>query len=442
MIPRIAAGGGNFCGAFKYYLRDKNADTNTRVAWTHTENLLTRDPDKAWRVMAYTAKEHERLKEASGQKTTGRKLEKPVFAYSLSWHPEQKPDREHMLATAQRSLAVLGFTEHEAVIIAHRDEPQHHVHVVVNRVHPLTGLAARTGNSKLKLSDFARKYEAEHGKIYCQQRQDNHRQRQEGKRTMYRDPIIAAAWAQADNGRGFAAALAAHGYRLAQGRKRLVVLDPYGHAHNPVRHIEGIRTKDLDQKIGDLDRAALPEASAAAKVIVEQNRQRYEASLRHDEQAARDRRRLEERHRTARAELTYSLDARLARERVDHEQHHGLREQAQAIDQLRRRTQNPKWWQRLLGITRRDRQQLAALELTYQNAQWRVQECIGQLEAERATALARLDDRQREETRRFEHRQKTERPRDYVHEAERDKMRAAFEPVRDARTERGFDLER
>ena len=51
----------------------------------------------------------------------------------------------------------------------------------MNRVHPLTGLAARTGNSKLKLSDFAREYEAEHGKIYCQQRQDNHRQRQEGK---------------------------------------------------------------------------------------------------------------------------------------------------------------------------------------------------------------------------------------------------------------------
>ena len=104
MIPRIAAGGGNFRGAFQYYLHDKDATTRSRVAWTHTENLLTRDPDKAWRVMAYTAKEHERLKEASGQKTTGRKLTKPVFAFSLSWHPEQKPDRDHMLATA-RALA-------------------------------------------------------------------------------------------------------------------------------------------------------------------------------------------------------------------------------------------------------------------------------------------------------------------------------------------------
>lgn len=442
MIPRIATGGGNFRGAFQYYLHDKDANTRSRVAWTHTENLLTRDPDKAARVMAYTAKEQARLKEASGQKSTGRKLTKPVFAYSLSWHPEQKPDRAHMLATAQRSLAVLGFTEHEAVIIAHRDEPQHHVHVVVNRVHPLTGLAARTGNSKLKLSDFARAYETEHGKIYCQQRQDNHRQRQEGKKTMYRDPNIAEAWAQSDNGRGFASALAAKGYQLAQGRKRLVVLDPYGQAHNPVRHLDGVRAKDFSQKLGDLDLTALPDANTVSKSIVAQNRQRYAESVRHDEQATRDRRRLEERHRTARAELTHSLDARLARERVEHEQHHALREQERAIDRLRTRTQYPKWWRRLLGLARRDYEKLAALELTYKNAKWRVHERIGQLEAERATALARLEDHHREEIRRVEYQQKNRQPRDYVNEAERDKMRESFEAARPTRTPRGPEFER
>ena len=125
MIPRIAGGGRSFKGAYAYFGHDKQQATKHRVEWTHTENMLTDDPDKAWKVMAYTVYEQARLKEASGQKATGRKLQKPVFSYSLAWHPEQNPDREHMLETAKKSVAVLGFTEHEMLIVAHRDEPQH-----------------------------------------------------------------------------------------------------------------------------------------------------------------------------------------------------------------------------------------------------------------------------------------------------------------------------
>jgi len=82
MIPKITKGGSSFKSALQYYLHDKGADTQERVAWAQTENMRTEDPQKAWRVMAYTAKEQDRLKEASGQSRAGRKLEKPVFAYS------------------------------------------------------------------------------------------------------------------------------------------------------------------------------------------------------------------------------------------------------------------------------------------------------------------------------------------------------------------------
>jgi hypothetical protein len=90
MVPKITQGGGNFKGAFRYYLHDKGADTSIRVAWTQVENMLTQDPEKAWKVMAFTAQVQERLKEASGQSRAGRKLEKPVFAFSLAWHPESE----------------------------------------------------------------------------------------------------------------------------------------------------------------------------------------------------------------------------------------------------------------------------------------------------------------------------------------------------------------
>ena len=83
MVPVIAANGASFQGAFQYYFHDKDAKTRGRIAWTETLNMLTDCVDKAWKVMAYTAKSQARLKAASGQKMTGTKLKKPVFAYSL-----------------------------------------------------------------------------------------------------------------------------------------------------------------------------------------------------------------------------------------------------------------------------------------------------------------------------------------------------------------------
>ena len=55
MVPKVAGKGRNFVGAGLYYLHDKKALTRERVAFTHTENLPTRDPDKAIKCMAWTA---------------------------------------------------------------------------------------------------------------------------------------------------------------------------------------------------------------------------------------------------------------------------------------------------------------------------------------------------------------------------------------------------
>ena len=49
---------------------------------------------------------------------------------------------------------------------------------------------------------------------------------------------------------------------VAQGRKRLVVVDPYGKAHNPTRLVKGIKAKDLHALLSDLDLSTLPDANA------------------------------------------------------------------------------------------------------------------------------------------------------------------------------------
>ena len=147
MIPNIETGK-SFRGAQLYYLHDKRQNgeaerlTSDRVAWVETLNLPTGDPERAWRIMAHTALAQAELKAAAGVKATGRKLTKPVFAYSLAWHPDEKPTKAEQLEAARASLEAQGLEEHQAIILCHDDEPQAHVHVIVNRVHPGTGKAA------------------------------------------------------------------------------------------------------------------------------------------------------------------------------------------------------------------------------------------------------------------------------------------------------------
>ena len=148
------------------------------MAWSEVVNLPTQDPDRAWRMMAHTAMCQFALKAAAGVKATGRKLTKPVLAYSLSWHPDEKPTRAEQTEAARATLSALGLGEHQALIVAHDDTPHAHVHVLVNRVHPVNGIAATLSNSKRKLSEWAQAYEEGRGRIFCETRVENNARRQ------------------------------------------------------------------------------------------------------------------------------------------------------------------------------------------------------------------------------------------------------------------------
>ncbi len=179
MVPKVAGKGRSFKGAGLYYLHDKQALTSERVLFTHTVNLPTEDAEKAMGWMAHTAMRQAEIKAAAGGVAKGRKLTSPVYAYSLSWSPEEEPTKEQMLAAGMETLKRLGLEGHEAVFIAHKDEPHPHLHVIVNRVNPETGIAAPLSNDHLKLSEWAEEYECAHGKILCQQRVENNQRRKE-----------------------------------------------------------------------------------------------------------------------------------------------------------------------------------------------------------------------------------------------------------------------
>ena len=394
MIPRIAQGGHSFKGAYQYFCHDKGQSTKDRVLWTHTENMQTEDPDLAWKVMAYTAIEQDRLKEASGQKATGRKLQKPVFSYSLAWHPEQDPDRDHMLETARKSLAKLGMMEFETLIVAHRDEPQRHVHIIVNRVHPITGLAADLSNTKKKLSEFAHAYEQDNGKIYCKQREENIQKRKEGEKTSYADVNIQEAWTEAVSGQSFAQGLKKRGYQLALGRKRLVVVDPQGKILNPTRHLKGVRAKDIKVKLSDVRLHELFDAASLSQQIRQKQKQDYQARQKEARQAKPKEpaavllNRMQNRHIEERAQLFNRHYDLIEKEQETLNDYYKMADRREVIDGLVRKTTNPSIWRRLFGMAREDRRQLEQKKDLYEQAQDLIKERLKFLENERDKELA------------------------------------------------------
>ncbi|WGJ13271.1 relaxase/mobilization nuclease domain-containing protein [Methylocapsa sp. D3K7] len=157
--------GTSFKGALVYVLHDKNAQSSERVGFVDLHNLATDDPHRVWREMKALCDAADELKQRSGIEATGRKLTKPVYAFTLNWHEADNPDPAHMRETAMDALHALGMENLQAIIVEHRDRPHKHVHVIVNLVNPETGQAASLSNDAHKLDRWADDYEQTRGVI-------------------------------------------------------------------------------------------------------------------------------------------------------------------------------------------------------------------------------------------------------------------------------------
>lgn len=180
MVPRIHKKGKSFRGAALYVLHDKGTTaTADRVGWTATRNLATEDPEVAWRVMAATAMDQGRLKAEAGVKNTGRKSRDHVLHLTLSWHGSESEglDRDEMMRAANQAIHALDAGDRQALIAAHRDTDEPHVHILINRVSPDDGRMLSSSKEKLKLSAWAQNYEEERGQVLCEERVLNNQAR-------------------------------------------------------------------------------------------------------------------------------------------------------------------------------------------------------------------------------------------------------------------------
>ena len=190
MNPVEIGSGKSFKGLAAYLLHDAGrAATAERVAWAESVNLDGADPEKAWRLMVATAMSADELKASAGFRR-GKRTTKTVYHFALNFNPGDAPSVELQRLAAQGALKALGLDAYQALAVAHRDTDHAHVHVMVNLIHPETGLSAASkqdgrpaalSNSQRKLSAWAEGFEREHGLIVTEGRLANANKRARGE---------------------------------------------------------------------------------------------------------------------------------------------------------------------------------------------------------------------------------------------------------------------
>jgi hypothetical protein len=149
-VIATSSSGRRFAALTRYLLHGRSGEETERVAWTAGRNLGTDDPEVAAALMQATA-------------NVNLQVEAPVYHLTINFDPADPVTPEQMQAVADRLLKDLGLAEHQTLIVAHRDRAHPHVHLMVNRVHPETGLAWDRWQDQPKIQRTLRLLERELG---------------------------------------------------------------------------------------------------------------------------------------------------------------------------------------------------------------------------------------------------------------------------------------
>ena len=454
MVPRTSRQGCSFTGAWKYYAHDKRTAqqqaqgqevrTRERVGFVHTENLGGIEDDRAAiGLMIDTARQ-------------SRRCEKPVYAFSLGWHPEETPSREDMLKAGREALAVLKMQDHQALMISHTDTAHPHLHIIVNRIHPETGKAINLYKDQEKLQAWALEYERRQGKVYCPARVFNAlarqvAQEQDGRPAprRYVDNTIAECWTRSDSGRSFKAALEAKGWELARGDRKeavLMAVAPSGRAFAVLRELnkglakgQTIKGAEFDRQTADLKREDLRPVKEVQQEMERRARSRSGEKSRQQPRPRRaepnkeqrqgqaqtpdegkqwalemriraERRALDERQAQARQRQQDKTEAGMEKARQEAMKVQQIRQQEQALREVQERLKQGGWFYRVSGKAKQDRETVDIwqelleqsrarvngwMERERKNGTWEVQRLVQRQEAERAELEKKIEQAQK-----------------------------------------------
>ena len=211
--------------------------------------------------------------------TLGTRVRRGVYHSSISLDREEAPEMGHdcWLQAVDELERRLGTSGHQRAVIRHIKRGREHVHVVWCRVHPVTLKVARDSQNYRKHEECSRALETRwklrpvvgvHTRPPGTRRPvalGTHRDWQAQERTGIAVRDVAAAlqeaWMATATGKAFGAAIAKEGFRLARGRRGIVVVDEAGTPHSLPRRLQ-LKAAVVQRRLGDIDPASLSTVEA------------------------------------------------------------------------------------------------------------------------------------------------------------------------------------
>lgn len=192
------------------------------------------------------------------------------YIYSLSVNPDGRQrhlTKEQYIDFIERVERKLGLDGQARVLVFHVKKGREHCHVAWSRIDTDKCRAVQISHDWQKLRHVARGFakdyglelpdgmKADRGAKRFKDKGMNLAEAQQQERTgitpAQRKAEITKAWRETKDGKSFIAALDKAGYRIARG-ERLVVVDRHGEVHGLARQIEGARTREIEERVGDV----------------------------------------------------------------------------------------------------------------------------------------------------------------------------------------------
>jgi hypothetical protein len=148
--PSKRKSGSSFKRLLNYLTMERDPDTGN--------TLLRGDVVMSYNLVSFDTA----AAEMKGVESLNPRCNDAVFHYELAWPPGERPSRAEWIDSASYTLNQLGFKQHQYVLVAHDDKKHFHIHVMVNKVHPVTYRAHTPTYSWLTLDGAVRHLEAKY----------------------------------------------------------------------------------------------------------------------------------------------------------------------------------------------------------------------------------------------------------------------------------------
>jgi hypothetical protein len=256
-------------GARRLFVHLTRVDTNERVEVRELRGVAAEDLRGALLEM-----------EAVG---AGVRAEKIFYHASINTRAVERMTDEQRARAIDRLEAELGLTGQSRLVVVHDKKDREHCHIVWSRIDLDRMATISDSHNFRKHEQVARDLEREFGHERVQgahveregkerpKRTPSHAEMLQADRTglspNYAKEQITEIWRSTDSGQAFANALEASGWVLARGDRRdFVVIDPRGGTHSLARRIEGANTKDVRERMADVDASRLPSVTEAKEI--------------------------------------------------------------------------------------------------------------------------------------------------------------------------------